>query len=256
MKTTNTVFRLIKKANGMKVTGLLSLLALVMVSMLVASCDMDDDDNRVLNSYVANAVVTIKPMNDGKEFFIWVTDKKGGVASNITKSPFGGKEVRALANLRDDGLNKSGVQQFYVNWLDSIRTKPAVKTLGEKEDMVKFGNDPVEVVQDFTTVAEDGYLTLRFRALWSVKGKKQHVVSLVTGTNPKDPYELVFRHHAHGDTKGTAADALVAFRLAEIDSIAKAQGKKEVKLKLTWKSFAGQKSVNFNYRVRDDNLYK
>ena len=35
----------------------------------------------------------------------------------------------------------------------------------EGENSEKYGNNLVEIVRDWVTVAEDGYLTLRFRAL-------------------------------------------------------------------------------------------
>ncbi|CEN49242.1 conserved hypothetical protein [Capnocytophaga canimorsus] len=49
-----------------------------------------------------------------------------------------------------------------INWIDSIRTKKPVPDLGAEND-AKYGNDAIEVVKDWLTVAEDGYLTLRIR---------------------------------------------------------------------------------------------
>ncbi|KXB79055.1 hypothetical protein HMPREF3034_02225 [Prevotella sp. DNF00663] len=256
MKTNNAVSQLIRQTKGIKITGFLSVLMMMVTSILITSCNSDGDNNGFRGKPLANAVVTVKPMKDGKKFYIWMSEDKVGHAKNYAKSPFGDKEVRALANLREEGKDKNGVLQFYVNWMDSIRTKPAVKTLGEKQDIATYGNDPVDVIRAFPTVAEDGYLTLGFHTMWGVNNNKKHVFNLVMDTNPKDPYELEFRHHAHGDVTGVLRPAFIAFRLAKIDSLAKAQGKKKVTLKLKWKSFFGQESVTFDYRVRDDLLKK
>lgn len=29
-----------------------------------------------------------------------------------------------------------------------------------------YGTDPVDMINDWVTIAEDGYLTLRFRTMW------------------------------------------------------------------------------------------
>ena len=54
-------------------------------------------------------------------------------------------------------------QQAYINWIDSIRTKDAVHA---PADEAAYGNDAVEIVKDWVSIAEDGYLTLRFRTRW------------------------------------------------------------------------------------------
>ena len=113
-------------------------------------------------------------------------------------------------------------------------------TLGKQNETV-YGKDPVEIVKDWTTVVEDGYLTLRFRTYFG-NGKK-HVVNLVKGDNP---YEVVLHHNASGDTKGLIRDGLVAFRLSDLPDT---QGK-TVNLTLKWQSFSGVKTVKFKYKSR------
>ena len=107
--------------------------------------------------------------------------------------------------------------------------------------------DPVEIVRDWVTIAEDGYLTLRFRAKWEGDNRTPHLVNLVTGVNPENPYEVQFRHDTNGDGQRIWGDGLVAFRL---DGLPDTEGK-TVKLKLTWKSFSGPKSAEFEYRTRE-----
>ena len=160
----------------------------------------------------------------------------------MTSSPFGEKEVRALVNY--DELDESGGKYdkaIQVNWIDSILTKSIAPDRGTENDVV-YGTDPVEIVNDWVTIAEDGYLTLRFRTTWG-DYHKAHFVNLLLSQNPENLYEVEFRHHAYGDTYGTMGDGLVAFKL---DGLPDTNGK-TVKLKLKWKSFTGDKSAEFDY---------
>ena len=105
-----------------------------------------------------------------------------------------------------------------------------------------YGSDPIEIVRDWVTIAEDGYLTLRVRTLWGGTGKK-HNINLLTGTNPDNLYELELRHDALGDTRGTMGDALIAFNLNDLFRSAN-----PTRMTLKWQSFSGEKSVEFDLR--------
>lgn len=220
---------------------LLSVVGVVLLMML-PSCLNDDDSSELLRP---TALVTVCPNADGS-FIMQLDDETLLVPTNLKSSPFGAKEVRALVNYTETNVSPQDkkLRNVEVNWLDSIRTKLPVETLGE-QDAVRFGNDPVEIVQDWVTVAEDGYLTLRIRALWS-SPHATHILNLVTGTNPKDPYELELRHDAKGDKDGRWGDALIAFNLNKLHGAD--AGKAKIKLK--WKSFTGDKSAEFEIKMR------
>lgn len=206
------------------------------------SC-LDDDDNNAYYLRYPNALVTVKGAADDA-FFLQLDDKTTLLPTNVRTSPFGDKEVRALVNYSE--VNEpSGdyTKAVHINWIDSILTKPIAPDLGEKNDEV-YGTDPVEIVNDWVTIAEDGYLTLRFRTIWG--GSKKHFVNLLLGQNPENPYEVEFRHNAYGDTYGSEGDGLAAFKLDELPDT---EGK-IVKLKLKWKSFSGEKSAEFDYCTR------
>ena len=113
-------------------------------------------------------------------------------------------------------------------------------SLGQKDDET-YGKDPVEIVRDWTTVAEDGYLTLRFRTYFG--DGRTHVFNLVKGDKP---YEVVLHHNAMGDTRRIIRDGLVAFRLNDLPDT---QGK-TVTITLKWQSFSSIKSVQFKYKSR------
>ncbi|NLZ94697.1 MAG: hypothetical protein GX921_02595, partial [Bacteroidales bacterium] len=100
---------------------------------------------------------------------------------------------------------------------------------------------------DWVTIAEDSYLTLRFKTRWGYT-HEPHFVNLVTDVNADDPYEIEFRHNAHGDTSGNWGDALVAFSLKDLPDT----NGETVKLKLTWHSFNGKKSTEFDYSTNKE----
>lgn len=214
----------------------------VVVLMMLPSCTNDDDSPELLRP---TALVTVCPNADGS-FIMQLDNATQLVPTNLKTSPFGTKEVRALVNYTETNGSPQDkkVRNVEVNWLDSIRTKLPVETLG-KQDEIKYGNDPVEIVQDWVTVAEDGYLTLRIRTLWG-SPHATHILNLVTCTNPDDPYELELRHDAKGDKNGRWGDALIAFNLNKLP-----RGDAGIaKIKLKWKSFTGDKSAKFEIKMR------
>lgn len=165
------------------------------------------------------------------------------VASNLTSSPYGDKEVRAIINYTDEGENRGDIRSVRINWMDSIRTKWPVPYIKEQNDRL-YGNDPVEIVRDWVTVAEDGYLTLRIRTLWGDRNVK-HYVNLLTGKNTDDAFEVELRHNAMGDVRGHVGDALIAFNLNQLPR----NEQDAVKLKVHWTSFSGPKSAEFDLQL-------
>jgi hypothetical protein len=230
----------------MKGKNLLYLLvALLMSAVWLPSCDNDDES--VWYAY-PNALVTVKPV-DSNSFYMQLDDNTTLKPLNLQGSPFGDKEVRALVNYRLRPNNPAPYDRaVWVYWIDSILTKPAI-SVEEMNPDFNYGNDPVEIVRDWVTVAEDGYLTLRFRTLWG--NGNVHYVNLITGENPNNPYEVEFRHNCNGDLNAnTWADGIVAFRL---DGLPVTDGQ-SVRLTLRWQSFSGEKKVYFEYKPRATTL--
>ncbi len=234
-----------KTIDKMKSKNILYLLLGLLVTLSISSCDDDDSRNYVIcpNEVPYNALVTVKPNADNTSVYLQLDDKTTVFPSNLAKSPFGTKEVRALAVLNEVNDKTEGYDKTaFVGRLDSIRTKDLAANLGD-DNAKTYGTDPVEIVKDWVTIAEDGYLTLRFRTNWG--GMKTHLINLVA-TNPDKPYELTLYHDANGDASNYAADGLVAFR---ITSLPDTEGK-TVDLTLKWNSFSGEKTATFKYCSR------
>lgn len=220
----------------------IGILAIMATSITIQSCN-DTDDNSYL--MFPTAVVTVCPEDDGS-FLMRLDDNTTIYPANVSTSPFGDKEVRSFVNYtQNDKSSTDGKIMVNVHWMDSIRTKLPAPYMNE-ENAATYGNDPVEIVRDWVTVAEDGYLTLRLRTRWGYAGAVHHV-NLLTGINPDDPFELELRHDAKGDVAGQFADAFIAFNLNKLPV---ADKNEPVKVKLHWNSFEGEKTAEFDLALR------
>ena len=215
------------------------LIAIATISSLSLQSCLDDDDNYAMR--FPNALVTVKTDAD-QTVFLQLDDKTTLLPTNMTKSPYGEKEVRALVNYKEvDEPSDIYTQAVHINWIDSILTKPIAPDLSEENDTV-YGTDPVEIVNDWVTIAEDGYLTLRFRTQQGDYQTK-HFVNLLLSENPENPYEVEFRHNAKGDIYGRGGGGEGAF---QGEALPDTKGK-NAKLKMKGKKIYGEKNTGFDY---------
>lgn len=220
----------------MKTKTFLLLLMLLPVVTIFTSCEEKD----VERSPLYNGLVTIR-YTEGDLLYFQLDDVRTLYPVNMNTGKFWVDGQRALINFYVvDEDDRGFTDAVYVNWIKPILTKATVESKGVENDVV-YGKDPVEIVRDWVTVVEDGYLTLRFRTYWS--GGVTHTVNLLTGVNPDNPYEVEFRHNDYGDYDYYVGDGLVSFDLSKLPDT----GGKIVKLKLKWISFSGPKSVEFDY---------
>ncbi len=229
--------------------NIFKILTLVIVvaftALTVASCD-DDDDEWIgpcppPNSTATEAIVTCRTNPTTGQFYMQLNDSVALFPINIKEAPFGGKEVRARIFFQySDSASAHYGRSANVMILDSIRTKPMAPVATDMDKT--YGNDPVEIVNSWETVCEDGYLTLRFRTYFGF-ADVVHSLNLVrTGDNTVE-----LRHNANGDVKGTVGDGIIAFRLDKMPDT-----KGEYKdLTLKWMSFSGEKSLKFKYKTRE-----
>lgn len=244
--------RLKKKMAMMRKTTTLKLMAAALASIFICSAQSCKDSGREnINAYYPNAIVTIKPVDGGNpSFYMQLDDSTTLIAENMSQSPFGAKEVRALAAIEMTGHDAGQYDStVYVYAIDSILTKNTVPFTDSVSADTEYGTDPADMIM---AVVEDGYLTLRVRVVSGTHGTV-HRLSLLTGINPDDPYEVEFRHRAEGPSAGDVfqpsyvlGDAFVAFRL---DSLPDTKGS-TVGMKLKWDSFNGEQEVVLDYRTR------
>lgn len=223
-------------------------LALSIVATIAFTSCLDDDNtnhDKCIYPSEGQAIVTVRPTAADGTFYMQLNDSVRFYPRNLKSSPYGDKELRALI-LYADVEQRNSVLDYDVNVyrMDSILTKQCAKNLGA-ENVSTYGSDPVTISSsDWMTIAEDGYLTLRF--MTSFSGDKKHLVNLVAGTNPDDPYELTFYHNAFGDVNGHPSYGLVAFKLSDLPDT----NGKTVDLTLKWKSYDGDQKMTLKYCTR------
>lgn len=107
--------------------------------------------------------------------------------------------------------------------------------------------DRLDVMKDWMTTVEDGYLTVHYVTWWG-SGEVRHSLSLHRGLNPEDPYELTLVHEAAGDEALEKGDALICFDLKDLPPT---HGETKI-LTLKWLSGEGsQEESLFRFRSRE-----
>ncbi|MGI6232650.1 MAG: NigD-like protein [Prevotella sp.] len=218
----------------------------VLTATGLQSCDDDDDDKDWYNGTAA--LVTIKTDANGAAF-IQLDDSTTLTPVNMKEVPYGKKEMRVLTLLRpaDDDenvANSEEPQRVYVDRIDTLLNKRMATNMGD-ENSATYGNDPVEIIRDWKTVAEDGYLTLVFATDFGHGGP--HRVNLVATPEGDNQYVVTFYHDASADTiPYYRGQGIVAFKLDQLPS---ASGE-TVTLTLKWNSYSGEKSHDFKLKMR------
>ncbi|MCQ2146802.1 MAG: NigD-like protein [Bacteroidales bacterium] len=199
-------------------------------ALLLVSCNKDEVNR---GSYV-DALVTVKEDASGT-CFLQVDDNTTVIPSNMTTNPFK-KEIRAITTLYFDDAKIEDKASAKVVYLDTVLTKSLVPSVANNKEY--YGNDPVEIFNDWFTVAEDGYVTLHFTANEVLSPLKSHWVNLVKGENPENPYELVFHHRLEGPKGPGFVKGIVSFNIREILP----DTDESTPLTIKFESFSGPKS--------------
>ena len=231
-----------------------TMMALTAAAFTLQSCLNDDDDEDIIIAPSTNVgVVTLKPgTEDNSNWWIQLTDSTVVTCSNIKEFPLKEKkEQRAYIYFNYDSDPSSltaDIKSITVIHIDTILTKQLAPALESEEANDKaYGNDPVEIVKsDLETLAEDGYMNIRFRATW-LPGSK-HRVNLVRVADEEGLATFYFHHDSNGQTSGNLGDGIVAFYL----DLEKNLDRTPREIKIKWKSFTGEKSAKFKYIPRND----
>ncbi|MCM1317234.1 MAG: NigD-like protein [Bacteroides sp.] len=190
-----------------------------------------------------DALVSVRTTQDGLPYLV-LDDETSLYPENVTKPLFNGKHMRALVKYTDvDKTTPGFTKTVQLNRIDTIRTKQ-MEVVTDNKPIEAYGNDPIEIINDWTTVCEDGFLTLRVRAPWSI-ATHPHRIDLVGNVNSENPYEVLLCHDANDDLYGDAVDALVAFDLATYMPREPEPG---TMLTVKWKSPTGMKEAKFEMK--------
>ncbi len=215
------------------------------IPFFASSCLNDDDDSGIyydpsVGPY--NALVTVKIASDGSNYF-QLTDSTIVIPTNMSEVMK--EETRALCYLDyEEDFTKKDTVKASVKTFKKVLTKKAVLQDSDEGKVAINQQDPVEILNDWTTVCEDGYLTLHFAAQWGNAGAS-HILNLVKISD--DPMAFRFCHDKNGDYGTEWGNGIVAFNLRDFFPEVSA---KDVSFTLQWLSYEGEKNVTFKYPAK------
>ena len=93
--------------------SLTSILLIAATAIGIISCS--DDDNDIYRNLYPNALVTVKPV-DANSFYMQLDDNITLKPTNMTSSPYGNREVRALINF--DYVNQDASPYNRAVWVN------------------------------------------------------------------------------------------------------------------------------------------
>ena len=190
------------------------------------------------------SVIATLHRTEAGEYYLQVDDKTRVYPANFKDlchiEPDCPCRIVGEAFIMDRQVNDLGYYGL-LDWFDFIEKGPVLSECGE-------GKDGVDVLADWMTSLEDGFLTLHFQTWWGYEPRR-HELRLVTGTNPEDPYELLLVHNANRDPKSFQADALVCYDLQDV--LPRPNDPENTTVTLKWTNDAGQiQSRRFPYAGR------
>jgi hypothetical protein len=208
----------------------------------LSSCNKDEH-TPVKPVRMITALVTYQDFESG--VLMQLDDSTSLSPSNLEPGLYDNKTVRALVQYFKETSDIVGEENSVkVFAIDTIRTKPASEDKGELNDSY-YGRDKLEIVKDWVTIGEDGYLTLKVR---THRGDRSaiHSVYLVRKGEEDGKYNFELRHDADGDVYGRETDGLIAFDLNELAP----SDRSPVTLHLTWDGFHEARSADFKLTFR------
>jgi len=220
------------------------LIIFAFATLFLSSCNKGDG-----STYV-QAIVTVCG-EQGERCTLNLDDNTVLVPDNMERNPYAA-ECRALTQYKDfgsyDTLGIMGKQfrKVKIITIDSVLTKALAPDLGEIQNDLVYGTDPIDLFNSWLTVVEDGYVTLHFTGRWGYPGTI-HSINLVKDTDVADPYHFQLRHNYNGDNLSPYRfiNGVVAFNINEV--LAK-ESKGTYDITISYKGHGDtKKSVTFHY---------
>lgn len=220
-------------------------LYILLLALLASSCMKADMDNWIDGAPIDDnatgeymAILTVKKTPTDSVYF-QLNDSTTIYAANYQNNYSRMERVYCditVTNKKVGRFNYTGT----INWLEPLDEGKVTS------DSTVPGSDGLDILNDWMTGVEDGYLTLHYSTWWG-SNPVQHDFYLVTGVNPSDPYEVELRQNANGDKKAEEGDSLVCF---DINSLPDTGGQYKT-LTLKWTTSGGSASEKeFKFKTR------
>jgi hypothetical protein len=192
----------------------------------MAPLDVEMADRQV-DAAAYSAIVSVRTAPDGTVYF-QVDDNTRLLPLGNTDPYRGLERIFCGLMIYADQVPEYGYRAA-VLWYEAL-DKGAVSAV-----VPVGGDDPLDILSDWMTSCEDGYLTLHYETWWGDTAVP-HAFTLVTGLNPDDPFEVTLRHDAKGDGRREKADSVVYFDLQSLPDT----GDEDKTLTLKWKNSEGK----------------
>lgn len=191
---------------------------------------MDDAPQDAAAIQEFRAIVTVKQDESGTIYF--QLDDNTVLFPYNYNMPYNGME-RIICGL----AVANGANECHVQWMDFLEKGDISYT----QDAI---DDGLDIIDDWMTSVEDGFLTIHYNAWWG-NGTNPHLLLVKPSANT---YELTIVHQMNGDEPLEKADALVYFDINDILPDTEGTYKD---LTIKWKSIEGAaKSKTFRFRSR------
>ena len=205
---------------------------LALLPAILSGCTMALDKEGLLSSSASNAaaysaIVSVRTAPSGTVYF-QVDDRTRLLPSGDT-DPYKGLERILCGLLIYADQDAEYGHRADVLWYEAL-DKGTVSSGASAG-----GDDTLDILSDWMTSCEDGYLTLHYETWWGGSGVP-HTFTLVTGLNPDDPYEVMLRHDARGDGRKEKADSVIYFDLQTLPDT----GDEDKTLTLKWINSEGK----------------
>ena len=200
----------------------------------------DSPDNQAIPAEEYDAIVTVKRSPTDTLYF-QLDDNTRLFPQNYQKAR-GLEMLRVICHLTEyPYLDSPYGNHVQVHWLEPLERGAFLASAPTG------AGDGLDILNDWMTSVEDGFLTLHYRTWWG-SGSIRHRFSLHSQVNPEDPYELLLVHDANGDEALEQADAVICF---DINSLPDTGGQYTT-LTLKWTSGEGTRtSRQFRFRSRE-----
>lgn len=224
---------------------LLLLPLMTAIPFFASSCLSDDSDDYINYGPLVgpyNALVTVKIAPDGSNYF-QLTDSTVVIPTKMSEALK--EETRALCYLKyeESPMDKDTVKASVENFKKVLTKRAILQDSDEGKDVI-IRQDPVEILNDWKTGCEDGYLTLHFAAQWGNAGTS-HILNLVKISDNPDIF--LFCHDKNGDYGTELGNGIVAFNIRDYLPEVNA---KHGSFTIQWLSYEGEKNATFKYLAK------
>ena len=142
----------------------------------------------------------------------------------------------------------SGIFWAEIDWYENVELgDDGLMVGGPPNTYIKIHDDGLDVIEDWMTSLEDGFLTIHYSA-WFGNSNVWHHLTL-TPEDKENPLVLTLRHDAKGDEPLEKTDALIYF---DINDRSQYIDEEHSIVTIKWKTCAGQPAEKkFLFKGRD-----